>query len=83
VAPLLGRRWAESEYTWWLLIGGAGVVTEEQAHAQGEALAIGMGITFYVVRSPEGRLLPAQVPPDNCEVLATIEPPSEQEHTLE
>jgi hypothetical protein len=58
-------------------------MTEEQARSQAEALAIGMGITFYVVRSPEGRLLPVQVPPDDCEVIATIEPPSEQEHTLE
>ena len=31
------------------------VMTEEQARFQAEVPAIGMGITYYVVRSPEGR----------------------------
>jgi hypothetical protein len=29
-------------------------MTEEQAHTNAKALALGMGITFYVVRSREG-----------------------------
>jgi hypothetical protein len=56
-------------------------MTEEQARAHAEALAIGMGITFYVVRSREGRLLPVQLPLEDCEVLATIDPPSRHDHT--
>ena len=51
-------------------------MTEEQAHRQAEALAQGMGITFYVVRSSDGRFLPVQLPSDDCEILATVEPPS-------
>jgi hypothetical protein len=34
-----------------------------------------MGITFYVVRSREGRFLPVQIPSVDCEVLATVTPP--------
>jgi len=34
-----------------------------------------MGITFYVVRSRYGRFLAVQVPPDDCEILATVTPP--------
>jgi hypothetical protein len=51
-------------------------MTEERAPHHAEALALGMGITFYVVRSPQGRFLPVQLPSDDCEVLATIEPPT-------
>jgi len=51
-------------------------MTEEQARRHAEALALGMGITFYVVRSPDGRFLPVQLPSDDCEILATVEPPS-------
>lgn len=59
-------------------------MTEEQARSHAEALALGMGITIHVVRSRDGRISPVQVPPDDCEVLATIAPPSSgQEHTLE
>jgi hypothetical protein len=36
-----------------------------------------MGITFYVVRSPEGRFLPVQIPSVDCEVLATVTPPED------
>ena len=50
-------------------------MTEEQARRHAEALALGMGITFYVVRSPEGRFLPVQLPSDDCEILP-VEPPS-------
>jgi hypothetical protein len=33
-------------------------VIEEEAHRQAEAVALGMGITIYVVRSREGDFLP-------------------------
>ena len=51
-------------------------MTEEQALSNAKALAQGMGITFYVVRSREGRVLPVQQPSEDCEILATIAPPS-------
>jgi hypothetical protein len=50
-------------------------MTEEQAYTNAKALALGMGITFYVVRSREGRFLPVQLPLDDCEILATVAPP--------
>jgi hypothetical protein len=50
-------------------------VTEEEARRQAEALAHGMGITFYVVRNPQGDFLPVQEPPDDCEIVATVRPP--------
>jgi hypothetical protein len=50
-------------------------MTEEQARRHAEALALGMGITFYVVRSSQGRFLAVQIPPDDCQVLATVTPP--------
>jgi hypothetical protein len=34
-----------------------------------------MGVTFYVVRSREGRFLAVQIPSDDCEILATVAPP--------
>jgi hypothetical protein len=34
-----------------------------------------MGITFYVVRNPEGDFLTVQNPPDDCEIIATATPP--------
>jgi len=58
-------------------------MTEEQASVNAEALAISMGITFYVVRTREGDYLAVQTPPDDCEIVATIAPPSEPEHKLE
>ena len=50
-------------------------MTEEQAHHYASALAQSMDITFYVVRSREGRFLPVQVPSADCEILATVRPP--------
>ncbi len=50
-------------------------MTEEQACRHAEALAFGMGITFYVVRTGEGDFEPVQLPPDDCEIVATAEPP--------
>jgi len=45
-------------------------MTEEQARSHAEALAIGMGITFYVVRTAEGEFMLVQLPSDDCEILA-------------
>ena len=59
------------------------MMMEEQAHANAEALAIAMGITFYVVRSSEGDFLAVQTPAEEHEIVATIEPPREPEHKLE
>jgi hypothetical protein len=50
-------------------------MTEERARHYAEALAHSMGITFYAVRSREGRFLTVQIPTDDCEVLATVTPP--------
>jgi hypothetical protein len=50
-------------------------MTEEGAHHYAHALAQGMGITFYVVRSREGAFLPVQIPSEDCEILATVAPP--------
>ena len=52
-------------------------MTEKQAYRHAEALAIGIGIgiTFYVVRNPEGDFSAVQTPSDNCEIVATIDPP--------
>lgn len=49
-------------------------MTEERARYYAKALARNMGITFYVVRSPEGRFLAVQIP-DGGEILATVAPP--------
>ena len=49
-------------------------MTEERARHYAKALARGMGITFYVVRSREGRFLAVQIPSDDCEILATVAP---------
>ena len=51
-------------------------MTEERARHYAKALAQGMGITFYVIRSREGRFLAVQIPSDDCEILATLKPPS-------
>ena len=50
-------------------------MTEEAAHRIAKSLALGMGITFYVVRSNQGRFLAVQIPTDDCEILATVTPP--------
>jgi hypothetical protein len=58
-------------------------MTEEQASVNAEALAISMGITFYVVRNPEGDFLAVQTPSDDQEIIATIGPPGGHDHELE
>jgi hypothetical protein len=50
-------------------------MTEERARHYAKALARNMGITFYAVRSREGRFLVVQIPSDDCEILATVAPP--------
>lgn len=59
------------------------MMTEEQAYTNAEALAIAMGITFYVVRSSGGDFLPVQTPSDEHEIVATIDPIREPDHKLE
>ena len=59
----------------WATDRGGSTATEEQARSQAEALALAMGITFYVVRTREGRMLAAQMPPLDSEIVATIDPP--------
>jgi len=59
------------------------MMTEEQTHANAEALAIAMGITFYVVRSRDGDFSAVQTPADEHEIVATIEPPKEPDHKME
>jgi len=51
-------------------------MTQERACYYAEELARNMGITFYVVRSREGRFMAVQIPSDDCEILATVAPPS-------
>ena len=50
-------------------------MTEERARHYAQVLARSMGITFYVVRSREGRFLAVQIPSDHCEIFATVAPP--------
>ena len=50
-------------------------MTEERARHYAKSLARNMGITFYVVRSREGRFLAVQIPSNDCEILATFAPP--------
>ena len=53
-------------------------MTEEEARAHAEGLALSMGIIFYVVRTGDGDFLPVQTPPDDCELVATVEPPERE-----
>ena len=58
-------------------------MTEDQAHANAEALALANGITFYVVRSRDGHFSAVQTPAEGHEIVATIEPPPEPDHKME
>ena len=51
-------------------------MTEDKARHYAEALAQSMGITFYVVRGHERGFLPVHIPSANCEIFATVKPPS-------
>jgi len=50
-------------------------MTEEKARHYAKVLAQSMGITFYAVRSPEGRFLAVQKPSEDCEIVAKVTPP--------
>jgi hypothetical protein len=47
-------------------------MSEERARHYAKALALSMGVTFYAVRSREGRFLAVQVPSDDCKIVATF-----------
>jgi hypothetical protein len=51
-------------------------MTEERARHYAKVLARGIGTTFYAVRSREGHFLAVQIPSCDCEILATVRPPS-------
>jgi len=51
-------------------------MTEEKARHDAKTLAQGMGITFYVVRSREGRFLAAQRPPTTVKSLLRLPHPA-------
>ena len=51
-------------------------MTEGQARRSAEALALAMGITFYVVRNHAGDFSAVQLPSDDSEILATVLPPT-------
>jgi hypothetical protein len=50
-------------------------MSEEKARSDAEALALALGITFFIVRSDEGLYSAVQQPPPECEIIAAIEPP--------
>ena len=58
-------------------------MTEERACHYAKVLARGVGVTFYVVRSREGRFLAVQMPSDDCEILAKVTPPASMHHSRE
>jgi hypothetical protein len=52
-------------------------MTVDRSRYYAEKLAFNLGITFYVVHSPEDEIYAVQVPPSNdCEILAIVRPPA-------
>jgi hypothetical protein len=51
-------------------------MTEDEAQRRAEALAFGLGITFYVVRNRDGGFEAVQLPPDDSEIWLTVVPPT-------
>jgi hypothetical protein len=49
-------------------------MSEEKARSDAEALALALGITFFIVRSDAGDYSAVQQPPPECEIIAAIEP---------
>jgi hypothetical protein len=49
-------------------------MTEEKARSDAEALALALGITFFIVRNDAGDYSAVQQPPPDCEIIAAIEP---------
>jgi hypothetical protein len=47
-------------------------MTEEDARRHAEGLALSMGIAFHLVGTAEGDLTPAQLPPEDGEIVATF-----------
>ena len=56
-------------------------MTEERACHYAKVLARGMGVTFYAVRSREGRFLAVQSPSDGCDILKKVTPPASAHHS--
>ena len=54
-------------------------MTEERASHYAKVLA--RGVTFYVVRSREGRFLAVQIPSEDWEIIAKISPSSSTHDT--
>ena len=50
-------------------------MTEERARYYAKVLARSMGVTFYAVRSRQGRFLAVQVPSDDCQIVEKFTPP--------
>lgn len=44
----------------------------EKARSDAEALALALGITFFVVRNADGHYSAVQQPPPECEIIAVI-----------
>jgi hypothetical protein len=53
-------------------------MSEEKARSDAQALALALGITFYVVRSDDGHFSAVQPPPAESEIIDAIAPPAEQ-----
>jgi hypothetical protein len=53
-------------------------MTEEKARAAAEALASALGISFFVVKSEDGNFSAVQLPSDESEIIAAVEPPSQR-----
>jgi len=51
-------------------------MTKDEARHHAEDFAHGLGITFYVVRNPEGDFLPVHEPPGDYEIVERVEPPA-------
>jgi hypothetical protein len=50
-------------------------MTEDRVRYYAKVLARKMGVTFYAVRSRQGRFLAVQVPSDDCQIVAEFTPP--------
>jgi hypothetical protein len=55
-------------------------MTEDRARYYAKALARSVGVTFYAVRSRQGRFLAVQVPSDDCQILEEFTPPRSMSH---
>jgi hypothetical protein len=53
-------------------------MTEDKARDAAEALASALGITFFVVKSEVGNFSAVQLPSDESEIIAAVEPRSKR-----